>query len=143
MKDPEFIEMKRRFITGMIIVLLFAVPFLIFISRKFLVETSPIIKGINNNETMLVYVEKNNCKNCNMVKDELDSLSLKYYKINSTSDKNYLNILHRLDITTTDIAEPTLIYIKEGKYFASLPSIKDENEVMSFLVIYGFVDSDE
>lgn len=140
MRDPEFIDLRKRFTTGVIIVLLFAIPFLIFITKKFMVETSPIIKGINENKTMLILVEKVNCDTCKDIEKNIESYGVKYYKLNSDSDRNYLKILHKLDITRTDIVEPTMIYVSEGKYFASLPSVNSEEDIKSFLLIYGFID---
>ena len=143
MRDPEFIEMRNKFILGMTVLILFGIPFLIFITRKFMVETSPILKGIDNAETMIVFVEKADCSNCKMVNDTLKSYGIKYKKINSSSDRNYGKILHKLDITTTDIDEPTLMYIDEGKYYAALVSIKSEEEVVNFLVTYGYLDAEK
>lgn len=140
MRDPEFIEMRNRFILGMVVLILFSVPFLIFIARKFMVETSPIIKGIDNEKTMLVYVEKANCSNCKEVEDMLKSYGIKYNKINSSGDRNYANVLNKLNITTTDIDEPTLLYIEEGKFYAALVSIKSEEDVVNFLITYGYLD---
>ena len=143
MRDPEFIEMRNRFILGMVVLILFGVPFLIFITRKFMVETSPIIKEIDSSETMLVYVEKANCSNCKEVEDMLKSYGIKYNKINSSGDRNYANVLNKLGITTTDIDEPTLLYIEEGKFYAALVSIQTEEQLASFLVSYGYLDVEE
>lgn len=143
MRNPEFIEIRNKFILGMLIILLFGIPFLIFITKKFMVETSEIIKGIDNSETMLVLVENVKCNNCKEIEEKLENYGLKYYTLNSTSDRNYLKILHKLDITTTDIAEPTLMYIEEGKFYAALVSIKTDEEINSFLAAYGYLDSNE
>ena len=140
MRDPEFIELRKKFTLGIIIVLLISIPFLIFITKKFMVETSPIIKGINENKTMLVLVEKVDCDTCKDIENIIDSYGVKYYKLNSQSDRNYLTVLHKLGITTKDILEPTLVYINEGKYYASLPSVNSAEDVKSYLLIYGFID---
>ena len=140
MRDPEFIELKKRFTLGIIIVLLISVPFLIFITKKFMVETSPIIKGINENKTMLVLVEKVDCETCKDIENIIDSYGVKYYKLNSQSDRSYLTIMYKMGITRKDIVEPTLVYINEGKYYASLPSVNSAEDVKSFLLIYGFID---
>ena len=140
MRDPEFVEMRNKFIIGMAVLILFGIPFLIFITRKFMVETSPIIKGIDNAESMIVLVEKADCSNCKMVNDTLNEYGIKYRKINSSSDRNYGKILHKLDITKTDIDEPTLMFIYEGKFYAALVSIKSEEDVVNFLITYGYLD---
>ena len=140
MRDPEFIELRKKITLGIIIVLLISIPFLIFITKKFMVETSPIIKGINENKTMLVLVEKVDCDTCKDIENIIDSYGVKYYKLNSQSDRNYLTVLHKLGITTKDILEPTLVYINEGKYYASLTSVNSAEDVKSFLLIYGFID---
>lgn len=140
MRDPEFIELRKRFTLGIIIVLLISVPFLIFITKKFMVETSPIIKGINENKTMLVLVEKVDCDTCKDIENIIDSYGVKYYKLNSQSDRSYLTIIYKMGITRKDIVEPTLVYINEGKYYASLPSVNSAEDVKSFLLVYGFID---
>lgn len=140
MRNPEFIELRKKITLGIIIVLLISIPFLIFITKKFMVETSPIIKGINENKTMLVLVEKVDCETCKDIENIIDSYGVKYYKLNSQSDRSYLTIIYKMGITRKDIVEPTLVYINEGKYYASLPSVNSAEDVKSFLLIYGFID---
>ena len=141
MNDPEFIELRKRFTLGLVVAIIFCVPFLFFITKKFVVETSPIIKGINKEETMLVFVEKSNCSDCKIVENRLKDFGIKYYTINTSIDRDYKTILKKLDITTTDIDEPTLMYIEEGKFYAAMVSIKSEEEVTSFLLNYGFIEN--
>lgn len=141
MRDPEFIEFRNKFILAIVLILLFGIPFLIFITKKFMVETSPIIKGIDNKDTMIVLVEKAECKSCKSIENYLKDYNIKYYTVNSSIDRNYGKILHKLDITTTDIDEPTLLYIEEGKFYAALVSIKNEEELTNFLITYGYIDA--
>ena len=141
MRDPEFVELRKRFGIGILVILVFAIPFLIFITKKFMAETSPIINGINNEQSMIVFVEKANCDDCKIVENALNEYGVEYYKLNSSSERNYKTILHKINITTTDIDEPTLLYIEDGKFYAALVSIKAREEVTNFLLTYGYLDS--
>jgi hypothetical protein len=142
MRDPEFIELRNKFVIAVLVILVFGIPFLIFITKKFMVETSPIITGINKEETMLVYVEKADCKKCKTVEEILKEYGVKYYKLNSTADRNYFTVLHKIGVTTTDIDEPTLLHIEEGKFYASLVSINSKEEMLNFLLTYGYLDAE-
>ena len=136
MNDPEFIELRDKFLKGLGIVLLFIIPFIIFMVKKFNVEDSKIINDINNEKSFVVFIENNKCTTCNQIEEILKDLNVKYESIDNITSKDYKTILKRLDITTTDIDVPTLIYIEEGKVNTILPGIKTEDEITNFVEYY-------
>ena len=136
MKDPEFIELRDKFLKGLGIVLIFIIPFIIFMVKKFNVEDSKVIKKINNEENIVLFVENAKCSTCESIEKILNNLNVEYEIINSSTSKDYKSVLKKLDITTTDIAVPTIIYIEEGKVNTILPSIETEEEITSFVDYY-------
>ena len=75
MRDPEFIELKNRFLFGVGIVILFAIPIMIFLVKTY--GTSSVLNKINDDETFTILVTAKSCDNCNLVKDILkDNLFL-------------------------------------------------------------------
>ncbi len=136
MNDPEFIELRDKFLKGLGIVLIFIIPFIIFMVKKFNVEDSKVIKKINNEENIVLFVENAKCSTCESIEKILNNLNVEYEIINSSTSKDYKSVLKKLDITTTDIAVPTIIYIEEGKVNTILPSIETEEEITSFVDYY-------
>lgn len=136
MNDPEFIELRDKFLKGLGIVLIFIIPFIIFMVKKFNVEDSKVIKKINNEENIVLFVENAKCSTCESIEKILNNLNVEYEIINSSTSKDYKSVLKKLDITSTDIAVPTIIYIEEGKVNTILPSIETEEEITSFVDYY-------
>lgn len=137
MNDPEFVNLRNRFFMGIGFSLLFIIPIIIFMVRKFNVDESKIIKDVNEKNNIVVLVENGKCTTCNAVEDILKEKKVKYEIINSDTSKDYKTILKKLNITTTDIDVPTLIYIEEGEVNTILPSIKTEQEIKDFIEFYN------
>lgn len=140
MNDPEFIELRNRFLKGIIVVILFVVPLTIFIVKKFNVEESKVIKSIDEKEDIVLFITDGRCTTCKEIEKILDNIKVKYTLINMDSDRNFKTMLKRLDITTTDIDVPTLIYVEEGKVNSILVSIKTEEEITTFVENYNLTN---
>ena len=133
MRDPEFIELRNKFLLGLFIFLVFAIPIFFFIKNKFYVSNSDIYNSINKKNDMLILVVENKCDKCNESKKILNNIDINYYILNKDKQKDYIQILNKLNIHKKEIVSPTLIYIKEGNIYAYINNIKSEEEINSFI----------
>lgn len=140
MNDPEFVELINRFFKGIVIVILFIVPLTIFIVKKFNVTESKVIKSIDEKENIVLFVTNGSCTTCKEIEQILDNINVKYTSINMDSDRNFKTILKKLDITTTDIDVPTIIYVEKGEVNSILVSIKTEEEITTFVENYNLTN---
>ena len=133
MNDPEFIDLRNKVLLGIGICLVLFVPFFFFIRNHLIVDESTIIKRINNNDTFIIFVTDKKCKDCKKYKKTLKNNKVDYNIINIDKDKNYKKILKELDIESTEITPPSLIYVNEGQPFATLVKIGDEEGLQTFI----------
>ena len=135
MRDPEFIELRNRFLIGLGICIVFMVPFFFFLKNK-LINTSKVIEAINRKEDIVLLVTSKDCSNCKIYKKQLTNLGVNYIETNRNKDKYYEEILRKLNVVKTDIIPPTIIYIKEGALYATLVEIKTKEELTIFVENY-------
>ena len=133
MKDPEFIDLRNKVLLGIGICLIIFVPFYFFMHNKLLNNKSTILNRIDKEETFLVLVTNNKFKECKKYVNLLKKSSISYNIINIDKDKNYKKIIEELDISSSDIIPPSIIYIYNGHLFATLTDIKDEDAVKKFI----------
>ncbi len=133
MKDPEFIDLRNKVLLGIGICLILFVPFFFFIRNHLIADESTIIKRINKNETFIVLVTNKKCKECKNYKKILKNNKVDYNVMNIDKDKNYKNVLKELDMESTDITPPSLLYISGGHLFATLVKIGDEEGLQTFI----------
>lgn len=131
MRDPEFIELRNKFLLGMLIVLVFAIPIIIFLVKTY--GDSNVLSKINKNETFTVLVTSNDCDKCELVNDILKKNDVKYAKLNSYTNKDYEEIMQKLEIENKRDEFPILVYVEEGQMKANLFSIDNEEMVIDFL----------
>ena len=135
MKDPEVIQLRNRFILGIIIIIIFLIPLLIFISNKSGASDSIIINKINNKEKLFIFITSNNCSNCKEIEKIIKNEKIDYIELNKDKIKNYNYILKKIDISEEEITIPSLIYEENGKNYAILTNIKEE-ELIDFIDNY-------
>ena len=135
MRDPEFIELRNRFFFGIGIVVLFAIPIMIFLVKTY--GTSKVLTKINKDETFTILVTEKNCDNCGLVKDVLKENNVKFVKLDSSTNKDYKEIMKILKIENKRNEFPILIYVKDGEMHANLFSINSEKMVNDFIEYHG------
>lgn len=140
MRDMEFIEFRNKIVISIVVLIIFAIPFLLFISNKFLKEDSPVIKAINKSETLLIFIEEESCKSCDTINNRLKEYNVEYFNLNIDKNADYKRVLHKLKIPSKNIKAPTLIYVEEGSLYAELVDIQSEEEFTGFLRNYGFIE---
>ncbi len=136
MKDPEFIELRNKFLIGIVVSLIFTVPIFLVFYNRITPNTSKIINKIKKEESFFLLVTEKNCKKCNEYQRIIDNYLINYEVMNKNKDKNYKNTIKLLGIEESDVEIPCLIYIDKGKLISSLPNIKSEEEFNTFISNY-------
>ena len=131
MQDPEFIKLRNRFLTGILICLILFIPFFLFLYQKIYPHDTAIMKKIKNEETMYILITQNSCNECKRWEESIKG-KLDYSKINKDRDSSYQRLLEELDIEKDDITPPALMYIKNGQLDSMVMNQKAE-DMMRFL----------
>lgn len=139
MRDPEFIELKNKFFIGMGIVILFAIPIMIFLIKTY--GNSNVLNKINKKDSFTILVVSKDCDNCSMVNSALKKNDVKYVKLNSSTNKNYEEIMKKLTIENKSNEFPFIVYVDEGVMKANLFSIESEKDVVEFVEYHGLNNS--
>jgi hypothetical protein len=135
MHDPEFIELRRKFILSLLVIIIFTVLMILFFINKFRVVDSEVIKKLNNKDSLVILYVDESCKNntCRKIEKYLNDLNVNYYKINIDSDDDYATILNKLDVTEVEVSPPTIMYIDKGELNSTLVDISSKNEISTFI----------
>lgn len=135
MRDPEFIQLRNRFLFGVGLVILFMIPITIFLVKTY--GVSSVLTKVNRKETFTIVVTSKNCDNCKLVYDILKDNDVKFVKLNSSTNKNYEEIMQKLKIVNKREEFPVIIYVKDGIMQANLFSINSEKMVLDFIEYHG------
>lgn len=135
MKDPEFVTFKNKILISMGLVILFAIPIMFFLVRTY--GTSSVLNKINKKESMTILVVSKDCDNCSMAKATLKDSGVKFVKLNSSTNKNYKEIMRKLNIENEKEEFPIIIYVDNGVMKANLFSIESEKDVLGFIDYHG------
>lgn len=139
MRDPEFIELKNRFLFGVGIVILFAIPIMIFLVKTY--GTSSVLNKINDDETFTILVTAKSCDNCKLVSNILKNYDVEFVKLNSSTNKSYEEIMKKFKLENKREEYPILIYVKDGEMQANLFSIDTKEKVEDFIEFHGLNNS--
>ena len=133
MEDPELIELRNKFLLGIVVSLIIVIPFFFFFYNRLIPKEPKIIQKIKEEDSMLILVTKDYCGKCNTYQKSLKEKEISYEIVNSDKTVNYEEILSTLDIVKEDIEVPSLIYVKEGQTVAILADIQNEEEMFTFI----------
>ena len=139
MRDPEFVELRNKFFFGMLVVIIFAIPIMIFLVKTY--GSSSVLTKIEKDEDLVILVTANTCDNCDLVKDILKDKDIKFSKLNSSTNKDYSEIMRKLDIENKREEFPILIYVEDGEMIANLFSIDSKEKVEDFIEFHGLNNS--
>ncbi|MBQ2909743.1 MAG: thioredoxin family protein [Bacilli bacterium] len=139
MRDPEFVELRNKFFFGMLVVIIFAIPIMIFLIKTY--GSSNVLTKIEKDEDLVILVTANTCDNCDLVKDILKDKDIKFSKLNSSTNKDYSEIMRKLDIENKREEFPILIYVEDGEMIANLFSIDSKEKVEDFIEFHGLNNS--
>lgn len=98
-------------------------------------------KIIQKAETRVVFIgssDKEKCKNCDKIKDYLDSKKINYlvYDVEDYSNKEYIATLKSIEINPPDFGYPAVIYMKDGKLYANVINLSDTSHLEEFIKTY-------
>lgn len=139
MRDPEFVELRNKFFFGMLVVIIFAIPIMIFLVKTY--GSSSVLTKIEKDEDLVILVTAKDCDNCDLVKDILKDKDIKFSKLNSSTNKDYSEIMRKLDIENKREEFPILIYVEDGEMKANLFSIDSKEKVEDFIEFHGLNNS--
>lgn len=139
MRDPEFVELRNKFFFGMLVVIIFAIPIMIFLVKTY--GSSNVLTKIEKDEDLVILVTANTCDNCDLFKDILKDKDIKFSKLNSSTNKDYSEIMRKLDIENKREEFPILIYVEDGEMIANLFSIDSKEKVEDFIEFHGLNNS--
>lgn len=131
--DEELLSLFKRLKIGIVIILIFAVLFVVFIYNKFLPHTPEVINKINNKESLYVLVDNKSCTTCKRIKEILKENNISYYEINIDKDTHYKEFLKSLSITENEVVVPTIMYIENGMLDSTIVEVNDEEILKAFL----------
>lgn len=126
----------KKTIIGIVGTIVLVILFFFVFKNKFYGTASDIPERIEQKETMLLFVTGKNCYDCNDLEKFFDKQNIKYVTLNKDKDKSYDSILKKLNITDSEIAIPSLIYIQDGQLVSTLVGVT-EAEATLFLDNYG------
>lgn len=133
MKNEEFIELRNKFILGVVIALIITIPFLcLFISRYSGTKTN-VYKSFRNKETFIIYVSNSSCDNCEFVEKKLEELDVSYLEYNLDKAKDKDLVIDKIGIKEEKIKVPALIYVKEGVPLVNSLDISEEDDILDFI----------
>ena len=127
MKDPEFIQLRNRFLFAILIAVIFSIPLIIFLSKNF------------SDTNVLSMVRK--CNLCKKVDDLLEDNSVNYVRLNRDKNKDYDKILKDLGLVNKREEYPIIVYVVDGKMVANLFNITHVNDVKEFIINYDLINS--
>ena len=139
MRDPEFVELRNKFFFGMLVVIIFAIPIMIFLIKTY--GSSSVLTKIEKDEDLVILVTANTCDNCDLVKDILKDKDIKFSKLNSSTNKYYSEIMRKLDVENKREEFPILIYVEDGEMKANLFSIDSKEKVEDFIEFHELNNS--
>lgn len=135
MRDPEFVQLRNRFLFGVLVVIVFAIPIGIFLFKTY--GSSSILTKMNKKESFTILVVAKDCEKCSLVKEALENSNVKFIKLNRSMNKDYDEIMKKLNIENKREKFPIIVYVEDGKMKANLSSISSEEMVSNFVEFHG------
>ena len=129
----EQMELKKKILIGLGIFLLFFIPSLIAIINKFNYKESNILNRISKEESFLIVVKDKDTEMTKNIESYLKNKNYVYEDLDSTDEARYKKVLYKLDISSDDIKEPTIIYVSEGKIYSSLVNVEDMENFETYI----------
>lgn len=112
MLEDEYSILKKRFIIGVIVSIIFALPMIVFLGRAS--SSTNILSKIKRKESFTIIITKNNCDECSKTVNEIKNKHISYSILNKDSNGQYEEIMNKLDFSL-DEDVPILVYVKKGK----------------------------
>lgn len=133
MEDTDLKEFATKIGIWVFIVVVFGGLMTLILINKFGVKEIDINKEIDKKNDLLVLVVNEKTKKINNYKEVLNNSGMNYKMVYSDRERYFDDFLRKVDLESTDIIEPTIIYIEKGKVSAILGDLKKTDELETFL----------
>lgn len=134
MKNEEFIELRNKFLLGVLVALIVTVPFLLFFVNRYVANKSKVIDAYNEKKTFTVLVYKSSdCSKCSMIREKLDDEDIYYLEYDLDKENTKDTAYSRFGFSESKLKVPALIYVKDGVSVVSSLDIKDSKAVEEFI----------
>lgn len=143
MRDPEFIELRNKFLIGVVVAILFAIPVMIFVYKSFNVKESDVLTNIKKKEDMVIFLSSNTCDLCSGVEDILKEKNVSYLTLNIDKNVDYKEVMRRFHISEKVVEVPGIIKVEDGKMVSNMMRISDKNELNEFLDFHELLNTEE
>ena len=136
MDDPEFRELVKKAVFAISVAIVFVIPIFFIFKNKLISETSNVLKDIRKEETFILLIEEEKCNYCKEIKKELKNNNIEYKELKKDKEKDYDEIVRKLDLDNDTLYLPTLIYIEKGKVIEYIVDIKSKEDIKTFINSY-------
>ena len=136
MKDPEFIELRNRFLFGLVVAIVFAASFFLLFFNRFKNSRANVLSALNQKETFFLLVREESCNICDTMEAELKKEKISY-KVLEDRANEYPEVLTKLNLKESSIQIPTVIIIEDGKMSVNMVGMKTKKEFLSFLDVHS------
>ena len=131
--DEELSDLFRNLGFAIVLIILFLILFTYVILHRFGGEESSIENKIIKQQDMILFIHQTKCDNCREIKKKLNSHMIYFDEINSNTEKRYQTILRRLNISSKDIVEPSILIIEKGNVVSILVDIQNMDDLEEFI----------
>ncbi len=134
MDNEEFIELRNKFLLGMVVSLIIVIPFLFLFINRYTGVKSSVYKAYKSNETFVVLITNTEKKSeCQKIKKILKDSDVSYLEYNLDKAKDRDLVIPLFGIAEKKIQVPALFYVKDGKTVMYTLEVTGEEKVSSFI----------
>ena len=138
MDSEEFIELRNRFLLGILIAAVCSFLLIFFLANKLGNYDSKVLKKINGKKTFFVLLTNSkDCSECDDYLKKIDKLDVVYYNYDLSKESDYTDILKRIGLSENVVELPGIIYIKNGEMVANIMGIDDDEVFEEFIKRYS------
>ena len=123
-KDPELILLRNRFLLGLGVALIFAIPIALLFFNRFHSTYSDVYSAFRRQDSFVIFLtDSSNCSNCSLIEQVLKDQEVAYYPYDISKEKDYSLVQERIGIVSSALKVPAIIYIREGQMEENLLNI--------------------
>ena len=138
MDSEEFIELRNRFLVGLLIAGICSFLLIFLLTSKLGNYDSKVLKEINRKKTFFVLLTNSkDCSKCDNYLKKIDKLDVVYYNYDLSKESDYTDILKRIGLSENVVELPGIIYIKNGEMVANIMGIDDDEVFEEFIKRYS------
>ncbi len=138
MDSEEFIELRNRFLFGLLIAGICSFLLIFLLASKLGNYDSKVLKEINRKKTFFVLLTNSkDCSKCDNYLKKIDKLDVVYYNYDLSKENDYTDFLKKIDLSENVVVTPAIIYIKNGEMVANIMDINDDEVFDEFIKRYS------